>query len=78
MWEQVFNSEDPDWQEFKKEVMSARFGRCVLKVWSAYDGYRASITTAKNARYAKPLRSDDIESAKTEASEWSSARLILG
>ncbi len=75
-WSQVPNHEDLDWIEWHKEIMSAKHGRCMLKIWLSYDGLcKASITTPKDARYTKTLKSEDIESAKNEAEEWAGIRL---
>ncbi len=75
-WEEIINNKGLDWVEWHKEIMSPKFGRCMLKLWLSSDGWcSASIITPKEARYTKTLKAEDIESAKNEAEEWAVIRL---
>ena len=70
-WKQIKQPEEPDWQEWEKEVMSSRYGRCTLRVWIASSGYWSAVAiNQKGERATKSLCSETIEDAKQESLNW--------
>lgn len=70
-WKQIIVEEEPDWQEWHREIMSPIFGQMMLKVWESLDGvYRVSATTTQGVRHTAKLIGKDIEESKERALIW--------
>ena len=69
-WKQV-KTEDPEWVEWKKELMTKLYGRTTLRVWLSDDRcYRASMMSRFLGRGVRRLNAANIDDAKIEALCW--------
>lgn len=74
-WTQIKQSEEPDWIESHKEMMTHQ-GRIMLKVWQRSDGYFfASATKPNGDRSITGLDAPILEHAQKEAERW--ARFMI-
>ena len=72
IWKEIQHPLDPYWIEWHKEVISARHGRGMLKLWMGGSGsYFTSFTkVSDNSRYVQYLFTHDLGLAKKWALEW--------
>ena len=75
-WKRINIPDDPLWCELHKQVMSTKFGRCMLKVWLDLNDvpcWRASLTEANgNGKITTILicDGDSIKDVKRAAEIW--------
>jgi hypothetical protein len=69
MWKQYVMEEDSFGDEWHREVMSQKYGRCTVIVWLSSSGYYQCVFTTKDDyKHGQTLEGcTDLEGAKEQA-----------